>query len=282
MTTTYKALMLFLFFFSLAFALDLCASGPDQTNKGDLVKLNSNYDIALEEMRVSQNFYWLVDGVIAGMAEPKKNNQTLRNLKTLGIGTVISLNGFEWDSFAENDINHISYDLEDPILITNPLIDAEKYGCFSQLLKEMVTATAQTFSENPTKAVVIHCKNGISRTGALLTAWLQIHHKETIKEIIETPYSKISKPIQKIKKSAHPGLFILLKKDIILLEELLALRDPETIAKIKTQLNNQARYTEDSKKLCERPEPGIILIQIILIIKPAHLDYQANPHQKTI
>ncbi len=257
---TYNTLMIFLLSLSIASASDLFSSPLDQKGGNDSAKTTDifaeedDYETPLEAMRINQNFYWLVEGVIAGMAQPEKNSQTLRNLKTLGIGTVISLNGFRSDSLGENDINHISYDLEDPILIPNPLIDAEKYARFTQLLKEMITATARTFSEKPSKAVVIHCQYGTSRTGALLAAWLQIHHKETIEEIIEEPYRQICNPIQKLKKSAHPRLFIMLKKEKDLLGELLALRHPKAIALAKDQLNSEVKYANKESKH-EKPTP---------------------------
>jgi hypothetical protein len=220
----------------------------------DISIIEDNYEIALEEMRTSQNFYWLVDGVIAGMAQPQKNNRTIQNLKILGIGTVISLNGFEWEELEKSGIKHISYKLPDPIKTPSPLTEGYKVSIepIKNTLKEMITTTSEIFSEKQGRPVVIHCELGISRTGSLLGAWLQIHSEEQANEIIKIPYKQISTSIEKIKKCCNPGLFSILKKDRDLLNELLRLRDPKVVAATKTQFSDSDQAKNIKKKGCKQ------------------------------
>mgnify|MGYP000884187078 CR=1 FL=1 len=108
------------------------------------------------------NFSWIADGVIAGMAMPKTNEQ-IKALHDLNIGLVVTLTESEEgpasEIFKNVDIERFFLPISDGVI---PTVD--QVNKFIEKSKEVWDKTG--------KATVVHCRLGKGRTGTMLACWL--------------------------------------------------------------------------------------------------------------
>ncbi len=108
------------------------------------------------------NFSWVVDGVIAGMAMPKTNEQ-IKALHDLNVGLVVTLTepgeGPDPEIFKSVDIERLFLPIHDFGVPTIDQVDK-----FIEKSKKILKSNG--------KATVVHCWGGKGRTGTILACWL--------------------------------------------------------------------------------------------------------------
>lgn len=113
------------------------------------------------------NFCWLLEGQVAGMAQPSKTLACAQALADINVGAIVALNGDVWSSREQQElleffnIEHHSYPLEDPLLCT-----PENTAQIKALTINLVKLTNRMTKEK--KVVVVHCNLSENRTWIVL------------------------------------------------------------------------------------------------------------------
>lgn len=105
----------------------------------------------------SQNFRWLIEGLIGGMGQPTHSETTVRALHESGIAAIVSLNDDRWDSPEEKSwlekygIQTLAFNLPDPLLCTPTSLND-----LAEIIKIITMLSATLYPQG--KGIVIHCQ----------------------------------------------------------------------------------------------------------------------------
>lgn len=181
---------------------------------------------------MGQNFYWLIEGIAAGMEQPKKTLATVQALATLNIGAIVALNGDTWDTDDQKDlllkygIEHHTFSLANPLTpIPTNLADVKN------TISEIVMLSARMASSK--KAIVVHCDQGINRTWCILGCWLLAHHPELHSAgplTKSTLRSSVSSSLKSLRKSSIPFFLNGIITDQEFIDHLIKNRDHSIVA----------------------------------------------------
>lgn len=184
----------------------------------------------------SQNFRWLIEGIIGGMAQPIHSETTVKTLHESGIAAIVSLNGDRWHSAEEiswlekYQIQTLTFNLPDPLLCTE-----ESMKNLEEIIKIITQLSATLYPLK--KGIVIHCQWGNMRTGAILGGWLLAHSPEISNNFL-VPAPRLRRRIQTAIKGIGKTANLIL---------------------IKSLLNNTsfltAIMTSRNKEICDQVEP---------------------------
>lgn len=183
----------------------------------------------------TNNFTWLVDGLIAGMQQPEKSPETLDIFGGLEVGAVFALNGDSWDSpalkvsLAAFDIEHHSNFLPDPFTYSPAAIATVK-----DLLRKLTALVGRM--REAEKSVIVHCNEGVNRTWAVLGCFFILHHPLLRPEMSSNDISQLRQIIGKFitaRGKAVSGFFLQnILCDKAFFEEIMALRSQEIVAAV--------------------------------------------------
>lgn len=106
------------------------------------------------------DFYWIVEGVIAGMSHPGNDPMVLERLAEMGIGAVVSLTErpMQEDLVRGHGMEFLHLPVPDFCAPRQPQIDR-----FVEFCEQNVRAG---------RAVAVHCLAGRGRTGTMLSCFL--------------------------------------------------------------------------------------------------------------
>lgn len=138
-----------------------------------LIGLTSNLLLGMVCMspRKPINFFWIEEGIIAGMACPV-NTSHLQWLENQNIGLIASLT----DQALAGRFQHEQIKI-------NILHLPTKYVPSKESVDTFIKETEKILQNN--KAVVVHCVGGNGRTGTFLACWLITHNKLSSDEALE-------------------------------------------------------------------------------------------------
>lgn len=115
-----------------------------------------------------QHLFWLVEDKIAGRSGPNKEAWDLKEIKSSGIGAVLSVNGGEAcepQAFIDADLKYACIPFSNNI----PPKEDDLSLCVEQLPKALAFIR-ECESENI--PVMIHCRSGKDRTGLIMAYYL--------------------------------------------------------------------------------------------------------------
>lgn len=183
----------------------------------------------------TNNFTWLVDGLIAGMQQPEKSPETLDIFGGLEVGAVFALNGDSWDSpalkvsLAAFDIEHHSNFLPDPFTYSPAALATVK-----DLLRKLTALVGRM--REAEKSVIVHCNEGVNRTWAVLGCFFILHHPLLRPEMSSNDIAQLRQIVGKFitaRGKALSGLFLQnILCDKAFVEEIMALRSQEIVAAV--------------------------------------------------
>jgi atypical dual specificity phosphatase len=107
-----------------------------------------------------RNFGWLEDSKLAGGGKPESEAE-LKALKTEGIGAIVSLTGTPLNPEA---VTRLGFEYLHAHMSGTPTVEQ-----FAQILGFVEQKNAAS------KSVLVHCGEGIGRTGTVLAAYLISH-----------------------------------------------------------------------------------------------------------
>jgi len=115
-----------------------------------------------------QHLFWLVEDKIAGRSGPNKEAWDLNEIKSSGIGAILSVNGGEAcepDAFTEADLAYACI----PFSSNVPPKEEDLGLCVEQLPKALAFIRECEANNMP---VMIHCRSGKDRTALLMAYYL--------------------------------------------------------------------------------------------------------------
>ncbi|WP_028773087.1 dual specificity protein phosphatase family protein [Shewanella waksmanii] len=115
-----------------------------------------------------QEVFWLEEGALAGRCGPNKVDWDLAQLKQVGIGAILSVNGGEAvdvDELSTMGIDYACY----PFSANIPPQPGDLEICVAQVPKALAFIHA---CQQQGKAVLVHCRSGKDRTGLLMAYYL--------------------------------------------------------------------------------------------------------------
>jgi atypical dual specificity phosphatase len=151
--------------------------------------------------KLPRNFGWLEHSKIAGCGRPESADQ-LKALKEEGIRAIVSLTGTPLDPEA---VSQLGFEYLHAHMSGAPTIEQ---------LQQVLRFVEQENAES--KPVLVHCGEGIGRTGTVLAAYLISHNseaREAIRKIregrpgsIQTPeQEKVLREFEKFVRQTHVG-----------------------------------------------------------------------------
>lgn len=204
----------------------------------------------------TKNFCWLIEGIAAGMAQPKKDIETVEALAEANIGAIVSLNGDTWEGADKklldlHEIEHHSFSLPDPFLYST-----ETLPLFQQIIKVLIQLSNRMYALN--KGLVVHCEFGIHRTWCILGCLLLVHYSalDTFEQSKKAQArSDIMEAIKSLSKYPNAAfLQALLKKDASqFLEEMIALRNTGIVEQVTMQFFPPPASTPPTTRIRNTP-----------------------------
>ncbi|BAJ01518.1 dual specificity protein phosphatase family protein [Shewanella violacea] len=115
-----------------------------------------------------QHLFWLIEDKIAGRSGPNKEAWDLKEIKSSGIGAVLSVNGGEEcdpQAFIDADLSYACI----PFSSNIPPKEEDLALCVEQLPKAL---TFIRDCEEKNLPVLIHCRSGKDRTALIMAYYL--------------------------------------------------------------------------------------------------------------
>ena len=114
-----------------------------------------------------EHVFWLREGKIAGRSGPNTNMWDLHEIKSSGIGTILSVN--DGDAVHESMLTDLGITYSNiPMSSNAPAREGDKELCLENLPRAMAFIRG-TLKTGP---VLIHCRSGKDRTAMVMAAYL--------------------------------------------------------------------------------------------------------------
>lgn len=131
-----------------------------------------------------EHVFWLRKGKIAGRSGPNTNMWDLHEIKSSGIGSILSVNN--GDAVHESMLSNLGIAYSNiPMSSNAPAREGDKELCLENLPRAMAFIQGN-LKNGP---VLIHCRSGKDRTGMVMAAYLikfeNYNAKKAMEELIE-------------------------------------------------------------------------------------------------
>ena len=131
-----------------------------------------------------EHVFWLRKGKIAGRSGPNTNMWDLHEIKSSGIGSILSVNN--GDAVHESMLSNLGIAYSNiPMSSNAPARKGDKELCLTNLPKAM-EFIRENLKDGP---VLVHCRSGKDRTGMVMAAYLiefeEYDSKKAMEEVIK-------------------------------------------------------------------------------------------------